>query len=233
VNVGSAGFSEGMASYISLAFDPSDSLPYVAFSDDGNNDKATLMKFTGINWVNVGNPGFSAGSAWYTSLTFNPPGQPYVAFQDWGNSHKATVMKFDGTNWVILGDAGFSTGEAVYTSLAISPSDGQPYVAYEDYGNSMKATVMKYDSVYVGINEPQKLRLSVYPNPATDKISIEISVVTEQSILTIVNVEGQELIKQKITDRKTQVDISSLPPGIYFLKITGERMAQVEKIIRN
>jgi hypothetical protein len=45
VNVGAAGFSSGQASSISLAFDHG--MPYVAFRDEANNGKVSVMKFTG------------------------------------------------------------------------------------------------------------------------------------------------------------------------------------------
>jgi hypothetical protein len=81
--------------------------------------------------------------------------------------------------------------------------------------------------------ESQESRLSVYPDPATDKITIETSGVKEESTLAILNIEGQELIRQKIKDRVTQINISWLPGGIYFLKMSGERMVQVVKMIKD
>ena len=281
VYVGTADFSVGAAGYTSLAFSPVDSMPYVAFSDEGNwffgpesvmkfdgtnwvnvgnadftgnyvvnsslafspsgqpyvafedaNDyEASVMKFDGTNWVYVGNAGVSTGGANYTSLAFSPSGQPYVAFQDFGNSEKATVMKFDGTNWVYVGTAGFSVGAAGYTSLAFSPS-GVPYVAYTEGANSGRATVMKYDSVSSGINDLQESRLSIYPNPATDKITIETSGETIGSSLTLLNIEGQQLITSQITQQKTQLDISSLPSGVYFVRLTNDRTVEVGKFIK-
>ena len=60
VNVGNAGFSAGEAGWSSLAFSSSGQ-PYVAYTDYGNSDKATVMTFDGTNWVNVGNAGFLGG----------------------------------------------------------------------------------------------------------------------------------------------------------------------------
>jgi hypothetical protein len=231
VNVGNAGFSAGIAQYESLAFCPSDSLPYLAYRDIGNSYKATVMKFNGTNWVNVGTAGFSSGTADWTSLAFSPSdGEPYVAYMDWANSNKATVMKFNGNNWVNEGSSGFSAGGVGYTSLAFNLS-GQPYVAYTDSVNGQKATVMYYDAP-TGINELQKSRLSIYPNPATDKITIEISGVTEENNLSIVNIEGMELIRQKITDNKTEIDIGNLPSGVYFVRLTDEKTVEMGKIIK-
>ena len=182
-------------------------------------------------WQNVGNAGFSAGKVECTTLAFSPSGEPCVAYRDWGNSHKATVMKYNGTNWVNVGNAGFSAGDAWYTSLAFSPT-GQPYVAYMDWANAQNATVMKFDSVFVGVNTLKNSRLSIYPNPATDKITIELSGKTELSNLVIVNVQGQEVLTQPTTQPKTQIDITSLPSGVYFVRVTNDRTVEVGKIIK-
>lgn len=144
--IGSAGFSAAAASYPSLAFAP-DGTPYVAYRDEGNSAKATVMKFDKTNgWTTVGSAGFSVDLVNYTSLAFSPDGTPYVAYGDAGNSGKATVMKFDPANgWTAVGNVGFSSGAASGTSLAFAP-DGTPYVAYADQSLSQKTTVMKFDS---------------------------------------------------------------------------------------
>lgn len=179
-------------------------------------------------WKYVGTSGFSTGLTNYISLAFSPSGQPYVAYQDGGNSNKATVMMFDGVSWVNVGNAGFSSGTAGQPSFDFSPS-GQPYVAYMDGGNYNKGTVMKYDSVFVGINEQQESRLSLYPNPATDKITIESA---KFGNLSIMNLTGQKLISQQVSELKTVIDISSLPSGVYFVRLTNDKIVEGGKIIK-
>jgi len=51
-NVGTPGFTSSQANYISLAINGS--IPYVAFSDAAYNNKASVMKYDGTNWVYVG-----------------------------------------------------------------------------------------------------------------------------------------------------------------------------------
>jgi hypothetical protein len=140
--VGSAGFSAGEVEDTSLALDSS-GVPYVAYGDGGNSDKATVMRYTGGAWQLVGSAGFSAGSVRYTSLALDGSDVPYVAYEDGANSEKATVMCYTGGSWQVVGSAGFSAGSARYTSLALDSSD-VPYVAYRDAANGSGATVMRY-----------------------------------------------------------------------------------------
>jgi hypothetical protein len=180
--------------------------------------------------VAIGSAGFSAGGTDGTSLAFSPAGEPYVAYADSAVSVKATVMKFDGANWVNVGTPGFSAGKPQYPSLAFSLA-GNPYLAYSDVGNSNKATVMKYDAP-AGISEPENVQLSVYPNPATDKITVEIQGTATGSRLAIISTDGREVLVQTITDRKTVINTGNLPGGVYFVRLTGDRTVMVEKIIR-
>ncbi|AUR51782.1 hypothetical protein [Aquella oligotrophica] len=146
-SVGSAGFSAGSTNYSSIAFNLSNNQPYVAYRDNSQNSKVTVMAFNGISWENVGNAGFSAGQSDWVDLAFNPStNQPYVVYSDAANSNKATVMKFDSAgNWITVGSSRFSTGVVSDISITFNHSNYQPYVVYVDRENSNKATVMTFN----------------------------------------------------------------------------------------
>ena len=65
--VGSPDFSASITEYTSLAIDKN-GIPYVAYGDDGDGYKATVMKYNGTNWEVVGSTGFSAGEIQYSSI---------------------------------------------------------------------------------------------------------------------------------------------------------------------
>lgn len=50
--------------------------------------------------------------------------------------------------------------------------------------------------------------------------------------MTIMNLHSQELINRPMTGRKTEIDISALPKGAYFIRLTSERTLEVKKIIK-
>jgi hypothetical protein len=70
---------------------------------------------------------------------------------------------------------------------------------------------------------------SIYPNPTSSHITIETPSIGH---LTILNLNGQEIITRQITGPKTQLDISNLPGGVYFVRLTNDRTVTVGKIIK-
>ena len=133
VNVGLPNFTPNAADDISLAIDPLNGQPYVAYMDWASSGlRTSVMKFDGSNWVYVGSQFFSAaGQTQAQSIAFSPAdNMPYVAFEDGGWGYNARVMRYNGIDWVNVGNPGFSTYGADWTSLAFSPSDSLPYVAF-------------------------------------------------------------------------------------------------------
>jgi hypothetical protein len=233
VNIGNPGFSQGPAYFTCLAFNSSDNQPYVAFQDYDNSQKVTVMKFDGTNWVNVGNPGFTQGKADFISLAFNSSdNQPCVSFMDYSNSQKASVMRFDGTNWVYVGSQGFSAGEAYGVSLTIN-SSGIPHVVYSDRAYSYKATAMKYDSVYTGIKTPVNPTFSLYPNPVSKKITIDLTnIFKNPKDIEIDDIHGISLFNGKTDESKFIFDMDGFPSGIYLVKVRTNNGYYVKKIIK-
>lgn len=81
----------------------------------------------------------------------------------------------------------------------------------------------------VGINSSS---ISIYPNPAIDKFTIEIPQMTEIYTLTIYDINGQAIDKQLIKEIKTQIDISNLKNGMYFLKLNTDKIEIIRKLIK-
>jgi alpha-tubulin suppressor-like RCC1 family protein len=63
--------------------------------------------------------------------------------------------------------------------------------------------------------------VQAFPNPATDKIFLEIKNLTEPTQQAeIINTTGKIVLQKQDFDIKTGINIENLPVGIYFLKIT-------------
>lgn len=144
--VGTTGFSDGEAYSQSIALDGE--TPYVAYIENANGAKPTVMKFDGTSWVVVGSAAFTAAEVDEISFAVSG-GIPYVAFTNKSDG-KLSVVKYNGTGWVNLGAANFTESGASSISLAFG--NGVPYVAFQDWQSS-KVSVMTLDGgswSYVG-----------------------------------------------------------------------------------
>ncbi|MBC8465654.1 T9SS type A sorting domain-containing protein, partial [bacterium] len=105
-------------------------------------------------------------------------------------------------------------------------------LVYYKKGSETWGTPVATDcSTLVPVEEPPapQTECSIYPNPASTHITVETQVPSQLSIL---NLNGLELLKQPITEPKTIIDISSLPNGVYFVRVMGEKTVRVGKFIK-
>jgi len=90
-----------------------------------------------------------------------------------------------------------------------------PFLGFLDIGEN------DYD-VNAGIN--------IYPNPANDILFIENSKNIDIRTISILNIYGQ--IVREFEPHTTQLEISNIPVGIYFLKIATEQGDVMKKVIK-
>ncbi|MEI6899803.1 MAG: T9SS type A sorting domain-containing protein, partial [Bacteroidota bacterium] len=79
-----------------------------------------------------------------------------------------------------------------------------------------------------GINTLNGNTISIYPNPAKELVNIE-STATIKSI-EMMNYIGQSVFNKFVDNKKTQVNVSTLAPGVYFVKITTDQGTRTTKI---
>jgi hypothetical protein len=86
-------------------------------------------------------------------------------------------------------------------------------------------TTTFYYSNCVGLTEKPESLLTVYPNPAWEKVTIDGSEVTE---VQVYNALGQ---KVKTVRNTNEIPVSDLPQGVYLLRITNAMgVSQTERI---
>jgi len=73
----------------------------------------------------------------------------------------------------------------------------------------------------------------IFPNPSSTQITVELPNTPQRnSFLTIYNINSQQLLKQRITEQKTLVDVSGLSSGLYFAKIADDKSVMVGKVVK-
>ncbi len=71
--------------------------------------------------------------------------------------------------------------------------------------------------------------IKIYPNPATDQITVEG---VSSGDISILNMSGSVIIKQHIASDKTMIDISRLPGGVYMMKTVNDANTSTSKFTK-
>lgn len=78
----------------------------------------------------------------------------------------------------------------------------------------------------------KKLSFNLHPNPANSKITIEIDGVNSNSIISIHNIQGQLLLQQAMQQVRSEINISNLAKGMYFIWIESEEGSVVGRFVK-
>jgi hypothetical protein len=99
------------------------------------------------------------------------------------------------------------------------------------YAFGESCIIVKTTNGIVGLSKHHQTEdaMRVYPNPASTNIHIET---TLKGNLAILNLNGQQLLEQEITEPSTTIDVSKLVNGIYLLMTVGENGVQMGKFIK-
>jgi archaellum component FlaF (FlaF/FlaG flagellin family) len=87
----------------------------------------------------------------------------------------------------------------------------------------------------LGINSNVFSDLSIFPSPASERISIQSQFLTSESSVIIYNLQGQKVFSEIITplNGKIILTISEMNSGIYLLKLTSEGNTITRKLVKN
>ena len=99
------------------------------------------------------------------------------------------------------------------------------------YRSSLKNSTVSMNcdgSVGTGLNNYQLENLNIYPNPTLGKLNIVSA--DKINTLSITNIIGKELLFAKDFLANT-IDLSSYESGVYFINISTDKGAHIEKII--
>ena len=109
---------------------------------------------------------------------------------------------------------------------------GYPWENYPSGFTLMVRPILKEHPIINATSEAAPSQVSIYPNPTTGFVQIEMDghQPGEPMHLMLTNASGQVVLSEKTRDQ--QLDISSLPTGIYFLKIKTKHGMRVGKLMK-
>ena len=89
----------------------------------------------------------------------------------------------------------------------------------------------KYDALAVNEAIKNKLQVSVYPNPATENLFVELDSKIKTTQINISDLSGKSIINTKLSNQNN-IDISGLQLGMYMLTVSTENGSETVKFIK-
>ena len=72
--------------------------------------------------------------------------------------------------------------------------------------------------------------VTVYPNPASEKVMVESNVTVNQ--YEIYNVAGEVIISMPVNEKSFEINVNELPAGTYLIKMVSDGMVQTRRFVR-
>ena len=122
------------------------------------------------------------------------------------------------------GSVAYSVGQIVYTT-----STGTT-------GSVAQGVEQAYEIYSVGIKETTlNISLSVFPNPTSDFLTLKVEDYNNETLsFDLLDEQGKLILSEQITNQETQVAMSTLARGSYFINIVqANKKIQTFKIIKN
>ena len=84
----------------------------------------------------------------------------------------------------------------------------------------------------VGVGEIEAVEVIIYPNPASDVLTINTGNLKNAQV-ELFDIAGRTLFHQKLTSSSSNIDVSDLANGIYICAvISGNQVVKREKILK-
>ena len=131
---------------------------------------------------------------------------------------------------------GGSSNEETALTQIINTQDGSPILAIESKSSDIDLSsnygdfdiwIVKF-GVNLGLIEQKEVEIEIYPNPTKDYLNIKSQFEINQ--IQLFNMLGQEMELGDING--TQLDLSHLPNGTYFLKVHTNQNIRTIKILK-
>ncbi len=135
----------------------------------------------------------------------------------------------------VEGEYLWSTGETS-KSITVKPESTQTYsvTRVSKSANSKRASI-KINVNDACLNAYNYDEFKVFPNPAKSIVKIFLPIIPRELRMTLVSVNGKVLIQKDIpsemTGTTTQLDLSRIPRGVYFVRIHNDIMSETRKIL--
>ena len=161
-----------------------------------------------------------------TSVVFKDT-TAYIGYYSWSAAISCDAYRWDHLNntyigftipdsnsvlhgWMRLGEYWYPSGNRIILlDYCINKQDTLVEVEYPNYGD-----------------------IHLLPNPAHESFTILYSSLPKEFNMTVYDITGNVIIDQTLPNTHTEINISGLSEGVYFVKLTGNNLNTIKKLVK-
>jgi uncharacterized repeat protein (TIGR01451 family) len=117
---------------------------------------------------------------------------------------------------------GYNVGTVIPNSAAIYFDFNAPIIT-----NTFTTTFVETLSV----GDVNNASFSIYPNPAKDLVTIQLANFNDSYTIELIDIQGKLIYKKAINSDMSELNISSLKSGLYFVQLKSGSKTMVQKLI--
>ena len=126
-------------------------------------------------------------------------------------------------------NSGYHTGPGYVFSHTFNQIGSTDYVCDPHSGNQYGTVTVTATS---SVEDRNKLNFSVYPNPASDRVTIQLPTTSVKSELVIYDYTGRKVKSNLSIENNTSIDVSNLSSGIYIFRVISSDKVGIQHFIK-
>jgi hypothetical protein len=138
------------------------------------------------------------------------------------------------TDLHILGNSNLSTCHIESICNYLANPNGEFLIQGNAIGCNNQEEVQEACEVGVveSVVDSKLASVNIFPNPSSSILFIELQEEITRFQLSLIDLNGHELIKQEVTQLRTTIDVNKLAAGIYFARFTNENEVRMFKVVK-
>ena len=199
-------------------------LPFILFLMFTVGIVAQTVNTVTIDWGLDSNP--NASGAANTSITIEVGDTVKWVWNSSGHN-----VESSGANESFYSGAYQGTPSGTTFSYTFGSEGSNYYVCSPHPG--MFGTITVVAEGALSTSETKRLKFEMFPNPASDKVRIQLPSGAENATVEFYDSLGRLALSEKVTRINNKMDVNSLSKGIYILKVFTADQVGSRKFIKN
>ncbi len=126
----------------------------------------------------------------------------------------------------------FHSGDERFRDVIMDPDGVTLYAITDNNKGTSRGVIMKfaYSGVLLSNNKTDVTKFSLSPNPATDnvKLTFQSSAFNPSVNIQVIDLQGKILIKENDLTNNSDINITNLSNGLYFIKIFDKDLKELK-----